>query len=219
MRRLPLVLLGSLLALGCGVKRPIDDRPAPAECSKCHASPSDDTFVDLGGSSDPMKQTVGAHQAHLDAMTFRAPLQCSECHLVPDDVNDPGHIDTPLPAEVFAQGSGLAWADGATVAYDRTANTCTNYCHGGGATLSDDAAPGVDRSPAWAGAVDSVQCGSCHGLPPQDGSLGHSQTDLNGCVQCHGRSVDASGAIKFETDPATGIVSTTHMNGEVTGNR
>ena len=74
---------------------------------------------------------MGAHRIHLFAERLRGPMACSECQLVPENVNDPGHVDSTKPAEVFPMGAGiLARAQNAQVTYDYANGTCTNYCHG-----------------------------------------------------------------------------------------
>jgi predicted CxxxxCH...CXXCH cytochrome family protein len=128
---------------------------------------------------------------------------------------DPGHIDSPPPAEVFpfADGvGGLARADAARPAYDPASGTCSNvYCHGGGARAARDSTPGLARTPAWTGPSSSVVCGGCHGLPPKDGF--HAPTlGAADCEGCHFETVGPGFALKLVA--ADGGVST-HLNGQV----
>ncbi len=150
-----------------GTVEVINDQP----CNDCHgdrtatpivgdaainAPPTDTT----GGTSTTLR-SVGAHQSHMMASTWRAPIACGECHLVPANLLAKGHVDSALPAEVIF--GNLA---GATASWN--GSSCSNtYCHG--ATLSDGGAPagGTATKPVWT-VVDGSQsqCGSCHGLPP-----------------------------------------------------
>jgi hypothetical protein len=99
---------------------------------------------------------------------------------VPASVGDPGHIDSPPPAEVEA-----------SVNWDRTAQTCTVWCHGG-------------ASPRWT-STGGAFCGSCHGIPPTD--LPHTpDMTLTACATCHPGTVDAFGQI---------LVGGKHLNGVV----
>ena len=70
---------------------------------------------------------------HLDSSKWHKRIECATCHTVPQEIGDPGHIDTELPAEVKLAGIG----DGGT--WDRAAQTCTNtYCHGATLTNTSD---------------------------------------------------------------------------------
>jgi predicted CxxxxCH...CXXCH cytochrome family protein len=172
-------------------------------CVGCHGSGDNPAPpVDLLGRSDPALQTVGAHREHLGALhKVSAPVACKECHLVPTELHSPGHIDTAAPAEVFPPGAGvLAVADGAQASYDHTAATCTSYCHGSGARLSQDTSAGVNRTPVWNGGAGQAACGSCHGIPPQvPGTQYHvGVTSITQCSACHPDSVTSSGNIKVD---------------------
>lgn len=129
----------------------------------------------LDGSMDTTSIGVGAHQSHVLGARLQRPVSCSECHLVPQDVNDPGHIDTALPAEVLF--GSLSSTASAKPAWDRQTRTCTNvYCHG--ATLDG----GTNTTPRW-DVVDGTQasCGSCHSLPPPA-----PHPNSTACEACHG---------------------------------
>ncbi len=165
------------------------------ECDSCHggggeAAPPADT----AGNSATTARGVGAHRAHLATSSWRAAVACSECHLEPLDADDPGHRDTPLPAEL--SWGGVATADGAAPSFDGA--TCANvYCHG--ATLRGS---GTARQPVWT-TVDGSQsrCGSCHGLPPGGGHP--ARTD---CATCHAAVIDAAG---------TFVAPERHIDGQV----
>lgn len=154
-------------------------------CSDCHGSAATPAPPrDLEGNTFTSALGVGAHAAHLlPPHGVRGPIPCSSCHAVPDQVTSPGHLDSPLPVEVLF--GGLAVAGGATPIWDRNQATCDGaYCHGGGATLLDDSAPGIVRNPGWtAVGQGQASCGSCHGIPPLDGTHdpGLALTSCNGC--------------------------------------
>jgi predicted CxxxxCH...CXXCH cytochrome family protein len=170
--------------------------------------------VDLLGRSDPALQTVGAHREHVSALhKVSAPVACNECHRVPTELDSPGHIDTAGPAEVFPPGAGtLARADGAVASYDPGTATCTAYCHGSGARLSQDTSPSVNRTPVWNGGPGQAACGSCHGIPPKvTGTTHHAGvTTITQCAGCHPDSVTPAGNIKVD---ASG--HSTHLDGVV----
>jgi predicted CxxxxCH...CXXCH cytochrome family protein len=159
-------------------------------CAGCHGdATSPAPPVDLAGGTFTTALGVGAHRAHLAVPSgLRGPIACATCHLVPLEVGDPGHIDSPLPAEVTAQ---LGW--------DRGTQACANaWCHGA-------------ARPVWT-TTGGAACGTCHGIPPA--TAGHSPTmTLATCAACHPQTVDAAGAILLTPGP-DGAAST-HMNGAV----
>jgi hypothetical protein len=118
---------------------------------------------------------------------LRGPIACETCHRVPTQVDDPGHIDSPPPAEVNAD---LAW--------DRTAQTCTTNCH-------------LASRPVWT-TQGGVFCGSCHGIPPSGAPHTPAMT-LASCASCHAQTVDAFGMILLA--PGPGGTTSKHMNGVV----
>jgi predicted CxxxxCH...CXXCH cytochrome family protein len=188
---------------------------APAgSCIGCHGSGNSPAPpVDLLGRSDPTLQTVGAHRPHLEALhKVSAPIACTECHLVPAELFSPGHIDQGPPAEVFPPDAGvLARADGAVPSYDPATATCTSYCHGSGASLSQDTAPTVNRTPRFNGGTDQAACGSCHGIAPQiPGQSFHTGKTITDCAGCHGSSVTPEGNIIVDSSG-----NSTHLNGRV----
>lgn len=189
---------------------------ASGDCGACHAAPRSTSFFDLAGRTDPTQLTVGLHDAHLNASTFRGPVDCAECHPMPTTLFDPNHMDGP-PAEVFTAGS-LSRADGATPVWDRTAATCSNtYCHGGGQKLSQDPTSSVLRTLNWTQPSSLPGCPSCHGIPPADGTFQHSAPVSSPCSKCHGQAIDAAGDPVITADPTTGIPKSRHLDGNVTG--
>lgn len=194
-------------------------RNGGVRCDSCHAGPESPTFVDLRGrGADAGVQTVGAHEAHLHASRLRGPLTCNECHLVPDRVSAVGHIDSAGPAEVFPVDlGGLAWAQGAMPTYNAGNATCTNYCHGGGDFGHPDTATTLLRTPSWTGQTDQAACGTCHGLPPVDGTYAHASLALTvACDVCHRGTVFPDGGIVFSSLPDGGLTSK-HLDGKITG--
>ena len=193
----------------------VDLAAPPGSCVGCHGSGDNPAPpVDLLGRTDPLLRTVGAHRPHLNGtQKISAPVACNECHLVPTEYDSPGHVDLPPPAKVFPPGSGaLAGADDTPLAYDQTTVTCTTYCHGSGALLSQDTSPGIDHAPVWNGGPGQVACGTCHGIPPQiAGTLYHvGVTNFTQCAACHPTTVTAGGVIIVD---AAG--QSTHIDGVV----
>lgn len=143
-----------------------------AGCSGCHGSASSPAPpFDLEGNRFTTAIGVGAHQAHLQALSrISAPVPCATCHVVPAEIGSPGHIDSPGPATVTAS---LGW--------DRGSQTCSSsYCHQ------------VAR-PVWT-STGQVSCGSCHGIPPADANHTPAMTATT-CAGCHAGTVDAFGNI------------------------
>jgi predicted CxxxxCH...CXXCH cytochrome family protein len=153
-----------------------------AACDSCHgangqsAPPKDTT-----GNTATTARGVGAHAQHLTTTSaWHATINCTECHKVPAGVNDQGHLDSPLPAELV-----FGTLAGATSTYNGTA--CSNtYCHGGG---TGPLKGGTKTSPIWT-QVDGTQsqCGSCHGAPPP----APHPVDSN-CASCHPTMVAGGG--------------------------
>jgi predicted CxxxxCH...CXXCH cytochrome family protein len=164
-------------------------------CNSCHGSEENAAPPrDTAGHVATTVVTVGAHQAHLVDGAVRAAIACAECHVVPQTLDDPGHIDDDLPAELT--WGPLAAANATAPAWDRGAQTCSNtYCHG--TTL----AGGARKTPAWT-TVDGTQsqCDSCHGNPPP---APHPQ--LETCTWCHQETVQQDGTID--------IAGGTHIDG------
>jgi predicted CxxxxCH...CXXCH cytochrome family protein len=189
-------------------------------CSACHGSSTNSAPPrDFDGNTDTTAIGVGAHQSHLQALNrLRGPIQCGDCHLVPQTPIDPGHLDHPPPAIVFPAAiaaTSLAFVDDAGPIEDHLTATCSNvYCHGGGAQMQSDQSPNLNRKPIW-NKVNGGQaaCGTCHGIPPQDGTPGHDPgAGLGTCVSCHAGTVDAFGRIVITTLPDGGLTSL-HIDG------
>ncbi len=163
-------------------------------CNSCHGSETNAAPpIDTLGNESTSATGVGAHQAHLEGGQLSRGVSCESCHVVPLTNEDPGHLDSDLPAEIVY--SELAILDGANPQWNGT--TCAGtYCHG--ATLTG----GSNTEPAWT-IVDGseVTCGSCHGLPPQAPHPGGDQ-----CQNCHNQVVNAAREI---------INIDLHMNGTV----
>jgi predicted CxxxxCH...CXXCH cytochrome family protein len=102
--------------------------------------------------------------------------------------------------------------------YNAANATCSNYCHGGGDFGHPDTAPGLLRTPLWTGGTDQAACGTCHGLPPRDGTVGHlaAAAGTVTCDFCHTGTVYPDGGIIFSTLPDGGLTSR-HIDGKITG--
>jgi predicted CxxxxCH...CXXCH cytochrome family protein len=164
------------------------------DCTTCHGDmTSSAPPLDLLGGTDPTDPEVGAHRAHLSGGSFSAAVPCSSCHLVPIDSNDPGHLDTPAPAEIAF--SGRASSALAAPVFDPAARRCSDtYCHGAASTL------GTDPEPIW-NAAQPAACGSCHGLPP-----GGSHPQLDACEVCHAPVAGANQTIANRMRHVDGVV-------------
>ncbi len=176
-------------------------------CDSCHGgdgnpAPPKDTL----GNTVTTARGVGAHRTHLAASTTHAAIACSECHVVPENLDDPGHVDTDLPAEVTF--GALAAARGAQPAWDGSG--CSDVaCHGGGHVGAPAGAfgagatmGGTNHAPSWT-TVNGTQaaCGTCHGLPPP--APHPARTD---CNACHGDVIAADG---------TFVDGSKHVDGKV----
>jgi predicted CxxxxCH...CXXCH cytochrome family protein len=148
-----------------------------SSCTSCHGSTNPAPPFGVHNESATTAPAVGAHQEHLGTGARSRAVQCSDCHVVPKQPLDPGHIDTPLPAEV--EFSAVASAFGGTPVYAN--GTCSQVsCHGG-KFPGTHRSGGSNVSPVWT-KVDGTQanCGSCHGLPPP--APHPYQSD---CSSCH----------------------------------
>ena len=179
-----------------------------ARCDSCHSN-------DLSFGAPNTKMNSETHLKHTSSGYFAGPMPCSSCHLDPgDDIFAEGHLDTGFPAELFPGRvffSGIGSADKTSASFDSTTNSCTSYCHGGGRALLKDETETIIRNPVW-GESNTISCGSCHGLPPKDGSVVHQDRAISDCTNCHIKSIGAN--LEFETvsdeDPTT-----YHINGQV----
>jgi hypothetical protein len=178
------------------------DVGAEGGCTACHGGANPAPPVDLSGMTETSEPGVGAHQIHLAGTPRSRPVACGECHLVPDDTYAPGHLDSPLPAEVTFSGAAVAF--GAAPIY--SAGSCQgSACHG--AQFPDDhASGGTLTEPLWT-VVDGTQaaCGSCHALPPP---APHPKAEFNPvCSACHEN---------IAPDNATFLFPELHVDGVVT---
>jgi len=177
----------------------------PVACTTCHGNTSGDVELafnwappeDVDGQWETTFRGVGAHQTHVQNSTLRDALDCSACHIKPMQVEDPGHLDSELPAEVpFGE---LARDEGSEPLWDADGAQCNSvYCHGAFQYGNKD------NAPIWTNVgVGQAACGTCHGLPPP-AETGHVQMDK--CSLCHGSVVDEDG--NFED-------RTLHVNGKM----
>ncbi|MBN2009530.1 CxxxxCH/CxxCH domain-containing protein [candidate division KSB1 bacterium] len=173
------------------------DSGAALSCIGCHGGTDNTTGappIDLSGNTDRSSRGVGAHTLHVQNLEYMNSVDCNQCHIKPTAITDPGHIDfTPMAEMNFGT---LASADGLSPAWNGT--TCTSvYCHGG--SLADGA--GITGDWTHAG---TVECQSCHGLPPTSGSHTiHTETYSLACETCH------VGYVKN-----TSVVKATHIDGK-----
>jgi predicted CxxxxCH...CXXCH cytochrome family protein len=182
-------------------------------CSTCHGSTDNAAPpVDTQGQSSTDHASVGAHQAHLKALSgLSAPVACGTCHVVPATGDAAGHLDA-APAEVLL--TGLAASGGASPAFSHGTATCSaTYCHG--ATLD---AGGTATTPTWT-KVDGTQdtCGACHGNPPpaphaQNANCGacHPATASGGSIAHPEHHIDGT----LDYDPSQAGCSTCHGNAD-----
>ncbi len=148
-----------------------------SSCTGCHGGKNPAPPRDLAGSSLTSEAGVGAHQTHVLGTASARAVPCAECHSVPAAVFDPGHIDSPLPAEVVFSGAALAFQSQPRY----RAGSCENSsCHGA-IFAQGHPSGGSNTAPVWTKA-DGTQasCGSCHGLPPPPPHLVNTA-----CHTCH----------------------------------
>ena len=155
---------------------------ATFECNSCHGDTAKDPSdilssappIDASGASE--SAAIGAHQVHLSPSAWRAPVACESCHLVPVDMNEAGHMDTALPAEVdmSAAPADARWSG--MVSYDSDTGSCSVYCHN---PKPEDLSAGK-KDVSW-DASFSLGCTGCHGYPPADS---HDPAHTT-CSMCH----------------------------------
>jgi predicted CxxxxCH...CXXCH cytochrome family protein len=164
----------------------------PESCTTCHGGYNNTTGAppkDLNNNYRTDSTGVGAHTVHLTQSKWGKPLDCTDCHVKPTKLNDEGHIDSDLPAEIV-------WGDFAKTGnlspmYNNT--TCSNvYCHGG------SLAGGSTVTPKW-NQQDSLSCDACHGLPPSTGAHAkHVTNSQQDCDVCH-NSYQMNSTVNTET--------------------
>jgi predicted CxxxxCH...CXXCH cytochrome family protein len=173
------------------------------ECTGCHGQAGEDPLGppprDTLGNSGVEARGVGAHAAHLVGRGLARVLECAECHRVPTAVEEQGHIDSPLPAEVTLTGVAAAFA--AEPSYD--AGRCAgSYCHGD-RTIGGRPSGGQHTVPEWTSTDDSqISCQSCHGMPPP---APHPDPAAD-CGECHKNADGNDGFLHPEL----------HVDGKVT---
>ena len=146
-------------------------------CTSCHGGTNPAPPRDLAGHSAATFSGVGAHQAHLATGSRSRVVLCADCHVVPRSVNDPGHLDSALPAELSFSDVANAFGGSASYANGACSETA---CHGG-KFLGTHRSGGSNVRPQWT-KVDGAQatCGSCHSLPPPA-----PHPYQNDCSSCH----------------------------------
>jgi len=163
------------------------------DCDSCHGSGGVAAPPkDLSGNTLVTALGVGAHRVHLGGGDVSRALACSECHAVPAKVEDPGHTDSALPAEVALVG--VAQSDNRTPIWDRKAKRCADaWCHS-----PSKPAP----SPEWTSDAGRLPCTGCHQTPPP---APHPQ--MTDCSRCHGAVVnDDDKTIKDRSKHVDGVV-------------
>lgn len=214
-----------------GTRHTITWGPASATplCDKCHSgSATAGGFYGTAGPSSTKSNTdpyVGAHFRHISSAApykYSSKIDCSGCHLKPTGPYSPGHIDTPLPAEInygtlASSGiqnsyTGAAHAPG----YNFGTKQCSNvWCHGAGMDSNEGTGPyasavydgGTLGSPAPAvwnspflNGTGANDCVKCHAFPPPAPLPGYTHYDdnnsrpyiANQCILCH-KHVDNTG--------------------------
>jgi predicted CxxxxCH...CXXCH cytochrome family protein len=173
--------------------------PADPDCARCH---TDKTIaahingkIDLGieaagcsgchGGPDSPNPLSGAHLGHTEALhALTGKISCESCHVVPATLTAAGHLDA-APAEVTLKAGGT---------FNGGDKSCAAVgCHGG-------------TQVAWNAGPSAAACGSCHGIPPNNGAH-FSTLTLTDCVRCHAQTVDGFGNIKIVDGMST------HING------
>ncbi|MBI4549180.1 MAG: CxxxxCH/CxxCH domain-containing protein [Ignavibacteriae bacterium] len=186
----------------------------PEHCTTCHGSSNNAAPPrDIDGNISTTFRGVGAHQKHLIGGSISDGVACSECHSVPPSVYTPGHVDSPLPAEVPMEGyvattvsnesTTVDWDSSLAVftplpSYSPVSATCSNtYCHGNFKNGNTSFAP------VWNDATGTqAACGTCHGdtsratlaerARPKTAAEGGTHPSSTACSACHGDVVNAS---------------------------
>ncbi|MBI2375151.1 MAG: CxxxxCH/CxxCH domain-containing protein [Deltaproteobacteria bacterium] len=171
---------------------------ASEDCDTCHGGPSSSAPpLDLDGRAARSLPTVGAHEAHLSGGKASRPVACAECHLVPQDRADPGHDDTPRPAELVF-GAIATHKSSPTYSSETCAN---NWCHGG--------AGATHPNPRWTDeSGDVTQCDACHGMPPAT-SVHASASD---CSLCHLPTAGPDHTIANRATHVDGIIQAANVD-------
>ncbi|HJX62488.1 MAG TPA: CxxxxCH/CxxCH domain-containing protein [Polyangia bacterium] len=200
---LPLAAVLLSCELSCQRSPLTDGLPAKLDCSSCHGNQDNAAPpLALNGATSTSDIGVGAHQGHMTGGAISAPVACEECHPVPT-LMDGDHHPPPLPRPTEMIFGPLAQTGGATPAWNRSKETCTNtYCHG--ATLPGTFKP---AAPLWTKVDGSqIKCNSCHGVLPADLGGSHPLHTAYTCDTCHTRVTSADLTITHRS---------LHVDGEV----
>ncbi len=185
-------------------------------CTSCHGTAGRVSVAgaDVNQASAPPLDTLGAatgvrvgtHGSHVNpaaaGQVYKA-VGCVECH--PDNAGNISHANNAINV-TFASATGANLA-GFTPGFvqgngSTTQTTCTTYCHG--ASLNATTTRGSVATWSWNGAA--ADCGSCHKAPPTTANH-HNAAALTTCANCHGGTVNASGAIV--------VAGNLHINGTI----
>lgn len=153
---------------------------SPETCTTCHGGVDNQTGAppkDLENNIARTFKGVGAHTVHNGSSKWGClSFTCQDCHKKPTELHAAGHVDSELPAELV--WGEMAKKDNLSPNFQGT--TCANvYCHG--ASLKG----GALVQPNWI-QTDSLNCNSCHGLPPNSGAHEAHVTNLAlDCNICH----------------------------------
>lgn len=159
------------------------------ECKTCHHA-HDAEELTRCDACHPENPTTGSHSAHIEWSVQGQRSACAECHLQPEKWFEEGHLD----AVVQVQFGDASLAKTGSMSPVWTGSVCDNvYCHG--SSLSG----GSHTSPTWDGA-QTITCGACHGMPPEDGHPSGTK-----CDGCHAAAYGDDGQL----DPVR------HVNGKV----
>jgi predicted CxxxxCH...CXXCH cytochrome family protein len=203
-------------------------------CDKCHGSATTAAFYGTAGPGSTTLKTdkyVGAHDQHIKSAPYNyttAP-DCAQCHIKPAGPYSPGHLDTPLPAEITFSAvakAGTFYGYTSLPAYNSTTGQCSNtWCHGAGmpsnqgtgvygSVVVDGGTLGTPATPKWdqpfLTGVASNDCTRCHSYPPAAPTAGYTHYNKlpTDCNSCH-NNVNLAG---------TGFIDPSlHVNGTIDG--
>jgi predicted CxxxxCH...CXXCH cytochrome family protein len=195
---------GGIVIVSC--KKCHDASMGPEDCTTCHGSGANAAPPrDLSRNTVRSARGVGAHQAHFVGTSIAAEIFCSTCHNVPASLYAPGHVDSPLPAEVTIRSwvatkrtndtTSAFWDPSRAVfrpipSYDQGSLSCSGtYCHGyfknGNTTIA----------PVWNDTTGAQsRCGTCHGdvtrptLAERARPGGTHDPTVTQCYSCHYKS-------------------------------
>jgi hypothetical protein len=175
--------------------------PAQAQCGSCHGLPPPGHADNRCAACHPGADAATHANGQIDLGDGSG--TCTACHGQPPTTGaHTGHVAGthrlaaplgcaachPTPTAVGDPGH-IDHAPPATLATD-----CA-HCHG-------------QAAPTWVDDPAQAACGTCHGIPPQDG-VHWAQIRLTDCATCHPQTIDPSGAIIVRNGMST------HINGVV----